>query len=88
MLQELGMVLLKIAAILALVLLNGFFVACEFALVKVRETKIDTLVQKGDIRARIAQSIVKNLSAYLPATQLGYHDCEPGSRLVGGTPRR
>ncbi len=71
MLQEFGMVLLKIAAILALVLLNGFFVACEFALVKVRETKIDTLAEKGDIRARIAQSIVKNLSAYLPATQLG-----------------
>jgi len=54
---------------LFLVLLNGFFVAAEFAIVKVRlsqlETKTQTMVSK------ISKSIVQNLDAYLAATQLG-----------------
>ena len=38
---------LKILALLGLVLLNGFFVAAEFALVKIRDTQFDALVAKG-----------------------------------------
>ncbi len=38
---------LKILAVLTLVLLNGFFVAAEFALVRIRETQLDLLVAKG-----------------------------------------
>ena len=62
---------LKILAVLALVLLNGFFVAAEFALVRVRETQLDVLVVKGWRRAKMAQHIVRNLNSYLSATQLG-----------------
>lgn len=54
-----------------LVLLNGFFVAAEFALVKVRASQIDLLTQKGSNRAKIAKQLVEKLDAYLSATQLG-----------------
>lgn len=64
-------VLLKIFLVFGLVLLNGFFVAAEFALVKIRETQLDMLVSKGNSRARVARSIISNLNAYLSATQLG-----------------
>jgi len=53
------------------VFLNGFFVAAEFAIVKVRLTQIEPLIQKGNWRAKIAYNLVKNLNAYLSATQLG-----------------
>lgn len=56
---------------LLLVLLNGFFVAAEFALVKVRASQIDLQVQKGSKRAKVAQQLLNKLDAYLSATQLG-----------------
>ncbi len=54
-----------------LVFLNGFFVAAEFALVKIRPTKIEELVARGSRTATMAQHAVKHLDAYLSATQLG-----------------
>ena len=54
-----------------LVLLNGFFVAAEFALVKVRPTQLEPLVARGDHRARVARHMVRHLDSYLSATQLG-----------------
>lgn len=54
-----------------LILINGFFVAAEFALAKVRPTQLDPAVRRGDRRARLADKIVRNLEAYLPTTQLG-----------------
>jgi CBS domain containing-hemolysin-like protein len=63
--------ILKIGAVILLVLLNGFFVAAEFAIVKVRATQIDSLVKSGMRRARIAQHVVTNLDKYLSASQLG-----------------
>ncbi len=65
------LIALKILAVFALVLLNGFFVAAEFALVRVRETQLDALVARGQRRARMARHIVRNLNSYLSATQLG-----------------
>lgn len=56
---------------LFLVLLNGFFVAAEFALVKVRPTQIEPYVAEGVRRARIARHMIRHLDAYLSATQLG-----------------
>ena len=56
---------------LVLVLLNGFFVAAEFALVKVRPTQLEPYVQEGMRRARLARHMVRHLDAYLSATQLG-----------------
>lgn len=52
-----------------LVLLNGFFVAAEFAIVKVRASQLETKAQS--MVAKISKSIVHNLDAYLAATQLG-----------------
>jgi CBS domain containing-hemolysin-like protein len=60
-----------IFVILFFVFLNGFFVAAEFAIVKVRLTQIEPLAKKGNWRAKIAQGLVTNLNAYLSATQLG-----------------
>lgn len=61
----------KLAVIAGLVGLNGFFVACEFAIIKVRASQLDTLAEEGDARARFAKHIRSNLDAYLSATQLG-----------------
>src|SRR5438874_1626439 len=61
----------KIALIIGLVALNAFFVASEFAIVKVRASQLDTLVEEGNIRAIFAQHVRSHLDAYLSATQLG-----------------
>ncbi len=53
------------------VFLNGFFVAAEFAIVKVRATQIAPLAAKGNRRAKIASELITHLDAYLSATQLG-----------------
>jgi CBS domain containing-hemolysin-like protein len=62
---------LRILAILGIVLANGFFVAAEFAFVKLRETQLDALIVRGHRRARLARHILQNLTSYLSATQLG-----------------
>ena len=62
---------IKICAVIFLVGLNGFFVAAEFALVKVRETQLQPLLIKGKRRAKVAKHVVKNLDAFLSACQLG-----------------
>lgn len=54
-----------------LVFLNGFFVAAEFALVKVRPTQLDPHVAAGSKRGKLARHMVEHLDAYLSATQLG-----------------
>lgn len=64
-------ILLQLGGIFALVFLNGFFVAAEFAIVKVRSTQIEPLAARGSKRARIAQDVIGHLDAYLSATQLG-----------------
>lgn len=61
----------KLATIAALVGLNGFFVACEFAIIKVRASQLDELAVEGNPRARLVKYIRSNLDAYLSATQLG-----------------
>ena len=62
---------LKLLAIIFLVLLNGFFVAAEFALVKVRASQLRPLAKKGGWRVKIALRASKRLDAALSATQLG-----------------
>ncbi|MBM4160088.1 MAG: HlyC/CorC family transporter [Ignavibacteria bacterium] len=63
--------LLSTALVLFFVLLNGFFVAAEFAIVKVRSTQIEPLAAKGNWRAKVAKDVITHLDAYLSATQLG-----------------
>jgi len=64
-------VILRLSAILALVLLNGFFVAAEFSLVRSRRTRLEAMVRSGDRLARIALRASSNISRVLSASQLG-----------------
>jgi CBS domain containing-hemolysin-like protein len=64
-------VLFKLLAVAGLVLLNGVFVAAELALVKIRDTQLDTLILKGNRRARIVRHLIHNLDFAISATQLG-----------------
>jgi CBS domain containing-hemolysin-like protein len=66
-----SVVILNALIILALVFLNGFFVASEFALVKVRSSQLDALEDEGNKRAAFVRHVISNLDAYLSATQLG-----------------
>ncbi len=54
-----------------LVLLNGFFVAAEFAMVRVRGSQIEIKAKSGSGVAKVARGILHNLDGYLAATQLG-----------------
>jgi CBS domain containing-hemolysin-like protein len=54
-----------------LVLLNGFFVAAEFAIVRVRGSQIELQVKSGSRVAKLARKIMHNMDGYLAATQLG-----------------
>jgi CBS domain containing-hemolysin-like protein len=56
---------------LFLVLLNGFFVAAEFAMVRVRGSQIELKAKSGSQVAKVARTIMHNLDGYLAATQLG-----------------
>ncbi len=74
---------LKILAVLVLVALNGFFVAAEFALVRIRDTQLDALVAKGKRGARLTQHILGNLNSYLSAAQLGITLASLGLGWIG-----
>jgi CBS domain containing-hemolysin-like protein len=78
-----ALIVSKLLVIAALVALNGFFVAAEFALVKVRHSQLQTLVSEGNKRARISQHVVENLTAYLSACQLGITLASLGLGWVG-----
>jgi CBS domain containing-hemolysin-like protein len=62
---------LYIFAIIALVFVNGFFVAAEFALVGVRRSRIETLANAGELKAKRLLGLLDKLNAYLSASQLG-----------------
>lgn len=74
---------LKFLALIALVSMNGFFVASEFAIVKIRETQLQPLMAKGNRRARIAGHVVRHLDRYLSAAQLGITLASLGLGWVG-----
>ena len=78
-----GELLIKLAVILFLVLLNGFFVAAEFAIVKVRSSQLGALDETGEKRASFARHVVAHLDAYLSATQLGITLASLGLGWVG-----
>ncbi len=57
--------------IILLVFLNAFFVAAEFAIVKVRSSQVDLKVNQGSARAKIVRHIIDRMDGYLSACQLG-----------------
>lgn len=66
-----------------LVFLNAFFVAAEFAIVKVRSTRVQELVREGVRGSVAAQDAIQNLDAYLSATQLGITLASLGLGWIG-----
>ncbi|MFG6496330.1 hemolysin family protein [Fictibacillus sp. UD] len=65
------MPILNVLMIILLIILTAFFVVTEFAIVKVRKTRIDHLASEGNGKAIAAQKVLGNLDGYLSACQLG-----------------
>ena len=68
---------------LALVLLNGFFVAAEFAIVKLRRTRAEELAETAGLRGRVLLSVRSHLDGYLSACQLGITLASLGLGWIG-----
>jgi CBS domain containing-hemolysin-like protein len=68
---------------LLLVVLNGFFVAAEFAFVRIRGTSVDQLVEEGRSGSGTLQEVMTNLDNYLATTQLGITIASLGLGWVG-----
>ena len=69
--MDLTDILINVFVIAFLLFVNSFFVASEFALVKVRKTRLEQLVEEGNIYAKIALKLVNNTNKMLAAAQLG-----------------
>lgn len=76
---DLGLILFA----LLLVLLNGFFVAAEFAMVKLRGTRVETIAEQHGWRGHILRTVHNQLDAYLSACQLGITLASLGLGWVG-----
>jgi CBS domain containing-hemolysin-like protein len=75
--------ILSLIAVVLLLAANAFFVAAEFALVKVRPIRVETLAEAGSARARLVVNVLKHLEAYLAACQLGITMASLGLGWVG-----
>lgn len=73
----------RLVAVVVLVALNGFFVAAEFSLVKVRDTQLSPLINHGHRRAKVADYILQRLDAFLSAAQLGITLASLGLGWIG-----
>jgi magnesium and cobalt exporter, CNNM family len=73
----------RLFAVLALVLANGFFVAAEFALISVRKTRIDQLLAEGSRMARPVRRALESPDQFIAATQLGITMASLGLGWVG-----
>jgi CBS domain containing-hemolysin-like protein len=76
---DFGMILFA----LILVLLNGFFVAAEFAMVKLRSTRVEAIAEQHGWRGHILRTVHSQLDAYLSACQLGITLASLGLGWVG-----
>ena len=68
---DLIMIVLKILAVGALVLMNALFVTAELAMVRIRDSQLTALANQGNRRARTARHILVHIDAYIGATQFG-----------------
>src|SRR6266513_4285575 len=73
----------KLVTVGALVILNGFFVVAEFALVKIRDSQLKTLADEGVRQAVFVKQIRDNLNAYLSACQVGITAASLGLGWLG-----
>jgi CBS domain containing-hemolysin-like protein len=70
-----GLPLLQFVAVAMLILANAFFVAAEFALVSIRETRVEQMLADGVPGARAVRRLQRDLDYFLPAVQLGVTLC-------------
>ncbi|MGB9288980.1 MAG: CNNM domain-containing protein, partial [Terracidiphilus sp.] len=70
-----GLLLFKPVAVAMLILANAYFVAAEFALVSIRETRVEQLLEASVPGARAVRRLQRNLDDLLPAVQLGVTLC-------------
>jgi CBS domain containing-hemolysin-like protein len=78
-----GEIAFRLAAVLALVFANGFFVAAEFAIVTVRKTRIDQLIAEGSSLARPVRRAISEPTSYIAATQLAITMSSLGLGWIG-----
>ena len=64
-------ILFQLLLVIFLIAMNGFFVAAEFACVKIRPSRLETLIQEGSRQAKYAKKLTDHLDASLSVTQLG-----------------
>ncbi len=76
-------IVFNIFVIFFLVALNGFFVASEFSIVKVRPSRLNTLIKEGSTSAVYAKRVTEHLDAYLSVTQLGITIASLGLGWIG-----
>jgi len=81
--EESGNIVFNLLVIALLLFSNGFFVASEFAMVKVRKTRIEQLVNEGNFNAKIALEAIKDLDKFIAAVQLGVTISSIGLGWVG-----
>jgi CBS domain containing-hemolysin-like protein len=74
---------LRLALVVALVLLNGLFVAAEFSIVAVRRSRLIQMAEEGQSLARLSLKAIDNINNYLAATQLGITIASIGLGFVG-----
>ena len=77
------LMLFRTVSVALLILANGFFVAAEFALVSVRETRIERLIALGRPGARAVRRLQENMEDFLPAVQLGVTLCSLALGWIG-----
>src|ERR1700728_1875573 len=77
------LMLFRMVSVALLILANGFFVAAEFALVSVRETRIEQLIALGRPGARAVRRLQENMEDFLPAVQLGVTLCSLALGWIG-----
>src|SRR6267378_528052 len=73
----------KLVTVGALVIVNGFFVVAEFALVKIRDSQLNTLADEGVRQAALVKQVKNNLNAYLSACQVGITAASLGLGWLG-----
>lgn len=76
-------ILFNVIAVFFLVALNGFFVASEFSIVKVRPSRLDALLKEGNRQAVYAKKVTEHLDAFLSVTQLGITIASLGLGWIG-----
>lgn len=76
-------ILFQLLLVFFLIAMNGFFVAAEFACVKIRPSRLETLIQEGSRQAKYAKQLTDHLDASLSVTQLGITLASLGLGWVG-----